>query len=173
MIDRLLGDRDGGETLGRVIAIVEPSGVVVGWATVDLERAEIELGSDPADRAKRAAQPRPKDDLLGARCRLLDPSHGEQIVLLEPSTEGRLAAALARHGEGPVVAYLLTDARGVERARRAALALTAEGSGPFGAQRLVLGGQTSGPFYVITGLAGHEETRSVLAAVAESRRRRS
>ena len=37
--------------------------------------------------------------------RRLDLADGP-LLLLEPRTEGRLAAALARHGEGPVAIYL-------------------------------------------------------------------
>ena len=36
----------------------------------------------------------------------LAPRYGPAIVLLEPSTEGRLAATLARHGEGWCATWL-------------------------------------------------------------------
>src|SRR3990172_3590180 len=73
--------------------------------------------------------------VLGARCRILR-SADTEIVLLEPSTEGRLAAGLARHGEGSLVAYLLVTAAAPERARRAGFQLSNEGAGPFGRERL-------------------------------------
>jgi hypothetical protein len=74
--------------------------VALGWATVDIDavRRRIE-----ADAGFGAFAPAPRDDHLGARAvvhRPPEPS-GEPIeVLLEPDTEGRLAASLARHGEG-------------------------------------------------------------------------
>ncbi len=79
----------------------------VGWATVELDRAESELAEwlageapDPADDAA--------DPILGARARLrlADGLPGEEIVLLEPSTEGRVAASLVRDGEGPCALYV-------------------------------------------------------------------
>ena len=65
--------------------------------------------------------------MLGARCRLLHFSEGRDVVLLEPSTEGRLAAALARYGEGILALYLLVDAGAPERARRAGFTLSSAG----------------------------------------------
>jgi hypothetical protein len=79
--------------------------VAVGWATVDAERTLAEWGTD--------AELSPDADLertsLGARAWLVDPA-GLAIVVLEPSTEGRLAAALARHGEGPCALYVTAGA---------------------------------------------------------------
>lgn len=77
-----------------------PAGVLGwAWATVDLERALSEAG------ARRTAQWTPvEDELLGARgLRLADVSPA--VILLEPSTEGRLAGWLARNGEGEAVIY--------------------------------------------------------------------
>jgi GNAT superfamily N-acetyltransferase len=56
--------------------------------------------------ATLAFAPAPGDEALGAfamRTRLED---GTVLLLLEPSTEGRLAAALARRGEGPVAIWV-------------------------------------------------------------------
>ena len=46
-----------------------------------------------------------RSQLLGARCRRAATGDDEWIVLLEPDTEGRLAAFLARHGEGWAVTW--------------------------------------------------------------------
>jgi hypothetical protein len=74
-----------------------------GWASVDLERAADELGEllQPGTSFEDA----PRSVLLGARClrgraRRDGDATSDWIVLLEPDTEGRLAAFLARSGEG-------------------------------------------------------------------------
>ena len=78
----------------------------VGWATVELDRAEAELAEwlagDAPDPAADALEP-----VLGARCAsaAADGLPGAELVLLEPTTEGRLAASLARDGEGPCALY--------------------------------------------------------------------
>ncbi|MBA3778332.1 MAG: hypothetical protein H0X16_03325 [Chloroflexi bacterium] len=88
-----------------------PSLAAVGWATVEIRRAARQLGLRVTDERS--------DDVLGATAALtvsrgggdaseLYPS-GTRLVLLEPSTEGRLAAALARSGEGPVCLYIAAD----------------------------------------------------------------
>ena len=80
----------------------------VGWATVELDRAEAELaewlagGAGGPGRRRR----RPASSAPGRGCRVADGLPGEQIVLLEPTTEGRLAASLVRDGEGPCALYL-------------------------------------------------------------------
>jgi hypothetical protein len=95
------------------------------------------------------------DELLGARCRLIAPAPPTPpIVLLEPSTEGRLAASLARFGEGPVALYLRVPARALARFRVVAPASGVHCSrpavGPFGTAVLVLEGPSSGPHLVVT-----------------------
>ena len=81
----------------------------IGWATVELDRAEatltMEAGLEPG-----VARSAPDDEVLGAVARRLDLSDGS-LLILEPRTEGRLAAALARHGEGPVAAYVVGGAQ--------------------------------------------------------------
>ena len=74
-----------------------------GWATVDLDRATGELSDllQPGTSFEEA----PRSVILGARClrgraRLHEDAATDWIVLLEPDTEGRLAAFLARSGEG-------------------------------------------------------------------------
>ncbi len=80
--------------------------VAVGWATVDLDRATAEL------RALGPFLPTSPDLLLGATARTGPggPAAGApgrpSVVLLEPSTEGRLAAILARRGEGWAALYV-------------------------------------------------------------------
>jgi hypothetical protein len=79
----------------------------VGWATVDHERAEREL--DALLGAIGPWAPVERDPVLGARGRLRAAEGSEEqpfLVVLEPDTEGRLAASLARFGEGVAVVYL-------------------------------------------------------------------
>lgn len=120
--------------------------VVVGWATVDLERAAAALD--------RPARPAPDDALLGARCATLDAADPEPaLVLLEPSTEGRLAASLARHGEGPIALYAVVTPRVLESLRvlapAAGLSVSRPATGPFGNSVLVVDGPPSGPHLLV------------------------
>jgi hypothetical protein len=80
--------------------------VGVGWATVEADRAFEELATVLGAATGWAAQVR--DSLLGATAWRRDPApaDGVQLFVLEPDTEGRLAAYLARFGEGVGVAYL-------------------------------------------------------------------
>jgi hypothetical protein len=121
--------------------------VARGWATVDLDRAEEELRAlvvvgGPFEEATRS-------ELLGARCRrarVADPgaSDGEPswLVVLEPDTEGRLAAFLARHDEG----WAATWAVGEEDASQAR-------PGPLGPETLSAGRPASGPFRLLVAAA--------------------
>lgn len=140
--------------LADVIAVVRPRSLAIGWATVDLERAEEELVERLALQAAARRRPAPPDELLGANCRLLTSGRGREILLLEPSTEGRLASALARFGEGVLAVYLRVAATALPAAHRAGLSLTAEGAGPVGRQRLVLGGPRWGPHVLLVAPAG-------------------
>jgi hypothetical protein len=130
-----------GGDLAKVVATVGPAEIVPGWATVEIERA-LGLG--------RRSEPDRRDGLLGAAAAVLTTSGGRPVVLLEPTTEGPLAAALARHGEGWLVAYLLplsADAAG--RLDEAGYRLSAAGLGPFGEQRRLLLGRRDGPFILL------------------------
>src|SRR5476651_1012400 len=69
----------------------------VGWATVDADRAQDQFG--------QRFEPAARDTLLGASARRSQGGRPE-TVLLEPDTEGRLAGALARHGEGLIALYV-------------------------------------------------------------------
>ncbi len=75
-----------------------PRLVAVGWATVDLERTLDGLGV--SHRPSIVDEP-----LLGARGSRVD-AGPVAVIVLEPSTEGRLAAALARRGEGICALYV-------------------------------------------------------------------
>src|SRR5215212_5081849 len=101
----LLGAAGTGDSITRLLDIARPEGRVVGWATVELDRAEREIAA-AVDAQNRTVSDLPDDALLGATGRLLELGDGRELVLLEPSTEGPLAAALARHGEGPLALYL-------------------------------------------------------------------
>jgi hypothetical protein len=124
---------------------VAPIAEVVGWATVELDRAEGELTSDqPA-----VVEARPRDAQLGAAARLLTFPDGRRVLLLEPDTEGRLAASLARFGEGAAVLYLVADGAADDAVRNAGFVLSAASDGPLGHQRLVVGGPAWGPHLVV------------------------
>jgi hypothetical protein len=114
-------------------------------ATVELERALAARGESPA-RAAGAVE----DGLIGARVVVL----GDGVALAEPSTEGRLAAGLARHGEGVHGRYVAAPVALDAVARRAAAAgvrLSRPGAGPFGRQVLVIGRRVEGPHIVLVG----------------------
>jgi hypothetical protein len=82
-----------------------PNGVTrvlaVGFASVDADRMAGQV-------AGASFVPAAPDEALGARARI-DTRARPHVILLEPSTEGRLAAALARNGEGPVALYLAVE----------------------------------------------------------------
>jgi hypothetical protein len=107
--------------------------VAVGWATVDIERTATDLqhpaadfGRRPADIERTSVDPeRSAADLERASADLPGLAFGDpgeepalgaralrsrvgsiDLILLEPSTEGRLAGWLARNGEGVVVLYV-------------------------------------------------------------------
>ena len=149
--EQLLGGDVLGDAVNRLRAAVEPRQSVVGWATVELDRAEVEVAA-LASRGEPLVRQAHDERVLGARCRLLRFGDARDVVLLEPSTEGRLAAALARHGEGSLALYLLVDAGAPERARRAGFTLASLGRGPFGPERLVIAGPRDGPFLILAGL---------------------
>src|SRR6188768_48012 len=80
-----------------------------GWATVELDRAAVELAGSLVPGT--AFEPAAECVHLGAFCRigrLAEPSDdgATLVVLLEPSTEGRMAVTMARHGEGWCATWL-------------------------------------------------------------------
>jgi hypothetical protein len=119
----------------RVLAVI--------WATVDRDRvlADLDLA------VERLAE----DPHLGASVVLVRPADGP-IAILEPVTEGRLAATLARHGEGPVGEYveapLPLEAIG-GAAAAAGLVIGRPADGPFGRSVLVLPSRLGGPLLVL------------------------
>jgi GNAT superfamily N-acetyltransferase len=124
----------------------EPPVVAIGWATVDLDRAAADLAVE-AGIDDSLVQQAPDDEALGAVARRLDLVDGP-LLILEPRTEGHLAAALARHGEGPCAVYLAASGRPASpqsTPRKAAqLAATPD---PLGGQsRLVRPAEPWGPF---------------------------
>lgn len=92
-----------------------PRLLAVGWATVDLERTL----DDPGGGRPVAILHEP---LLGARAIRLD-AGGTIVLVLEPSTEGPLAAALARRGEGICALYLAAVGSAGQGWRSSALGL--------------------------------------------------
>lgn len=118
-----------------VVAAVHPNGITrllaVGVASIDVEETARGLG-----RPVREAAP---DRALGARAVLVDDL---PIVLLEPTTEGRLAAALARFGPSPVAVYLAAPG-----ARPMAAGSAADG--PFGPSTLLAGTPAWGPHLLV------------------------
>jgi hypothetical protein len=78
-----------------------PRGVVL--ATVDAARAATDLA--PVVGADAEWYESGEDPLLGASCRRTTLGRSE-LVLAEPTTEGYVAACLARFGEGPVAVAL-------------------------------------------------------------------
>jgi hypothetical protein len=120
----------------------------VGWATVDVDRADANVAAGVG----AASSPAARDGLLGATVRRSTGRRPEQL-LLEPDTEGRLAGALARYGEGPAVVYLrVPDLEGIA-ARLTTGLTTRRGDGPLGPARLILGGPPAGPFLILVGPA--------------------
>jgi hypothetical protein len=134
----------GGERDVRPLAVL--------WATVDLDRALRDLGTH--DRVPSGTVINAVDDpLLGARVVIVPahPPENETLAIAEPSTEGRLAATLARRGEGPAGRYLAVpiglDEIGV-RAATAGVTISRPELGPFGRAVLVLG-PAGGPHVIV------------------------
>ena len=106
----------------------------IGWATVDHERAMAELDG-ALGAAAEPWRPLTRDAALGASARARSMgAHAPQLVVLEPDTEGKLAASLVRFGEGVAVVYLGSSSpdRGLEG-------------------RMVRGGPAWGPHVVVLG----------------------
>ena len=85
----------------------------IGWATVDHERAQAELdgllAGDPSAPSLAPWRSVGRDPALGAASWLRAPDGAvtsPSLVLLEPDAEGRIAAFLARFGEGVGAIYL-------------------------------------------------------------------
>lgn len=147
--EHLLGGDALGDALPRLWAAVQPRKAVGGWATVELDRAADEVATALASLGPAVPEAVPPDELLGARARFLRFTGDKDILLLEPSTEGLLAASLARFGEGSVALYFLVGPDGPAAARAAGFALSASGAGPLGRQRRVIVGPRWGPHLLV------------------------
>lgn len=124
--------------------------VGIGWATVELDRAARELAR--IGRFEGA----PRDATLGASARRARPGDDTPpaLILLEPDTEGLLAATLARFGEGVGAVYLgQLDRADVDDTPR----LGPPRPGPLGSARLVIGRPRWGPQALV--LAGATRRR--------------
>lgn len=119
--------------------------VAVGWATVDVDRAAAEL-AHRLGMVPDVFVPAEDSVALGARCRIAPGvlPGGLSLAILDPITEGRLAATLARHGEGPAVVWSATRAGKPANHGR-------ERPGPFGTERLVPGSPAHGPHRFLIG----------------------
>jgi hypothetical protein len=126
-----------------------PNGVedvlAIGWATVDRERFVAGLGLG-------AVEQMPDDPHLGAyvvRHGLARPL----TFVIEPATEGRLAATLARSGEGPTAIYLGLGAGGVKAFAGAGgpgeVPVSTVRPGPLGPSVVLLGGLVWDPALVL------------------------
>ncbi len=119
--------------------------VAIGWQTVELDHATAELadalGLAGGPLAFRAAQ---RSALLGAACRVAAGvlPDGGSLVALEPDTEGRLAGALARLGEGPALAWVAPENvdAALEALRASGFTVSERRDGPLGPERLITDG---------------------------------
>ncbi len=135
------------------------SAIAIGWATVDLDRASEQL----RERLARGAVFEPAHSCrhLGARCRVgrvADRFDGPAfLVILEPSTEGRLAAALARHGEGWCATWYEEPTTGVGATTESGPGEPLTGrmrqgvvrEGPLGPETLIPGDPAGGPYRLL------------------------
>ena len=133
--------------LGSLEAGLQPIARI--FATVDLERALVQHGRAAAEGGSVVEEP-----LLGARVAIVDAGTDGAIALAEPITEARLAATLARHGEGVVGRYAsLTPGDDLaafqRRAAALGIAVSRPADGPFGRAVLVLAGPVTGPHLVV------------------------
>ena len=134
--------------------IAGTSVTAIGWATVDLDRAAIDLAG-ALGLAVGAFAPAARSEALGGACLVARGvlAGGRSIVLIEPDTEGRLAATLARRGEGPAVAWLVAPgmSAALTAIRAADIALSSARDGPFGPERLLNDGAVDGPHRLLVG----------------------
>ncbi len=149
----------------------------VGWATVELDRAEADLGpwlgeaDPPAGGAGGGPPAAVRDPQLGAVARVWRGGGlpGDRFVLLEPDTEGRLAASLARDGEGPCTIYLRPAvglAAWAAGARDRGVALGTTQVGPLGSARLVLGGPVAGPHLLLVDAPRPSNRKAAASTIA-------
>ena len=127
----------------------------VAWSTVELDRAEAELDPWLLDRDESLGDgDAVPDPHLGAsaRRRRTAALPGGTLVLEEPSTEGRLAASLARDGEGPCALFLAPSAglaAWTADARQRGVRVSARRPGPMGNAVLLPGRSMAGPHLLV------------------------
>jgi hypothetical protein len=136
---------------------VPATAIAIGWATVELDRAAAELAGSLALRSD--FRPGAGSVVLGARVRISETTLGDRtiaLVLLEPSTEGRLAAHLARFGEGWAATWVRAPASQDAAGPGGAAGLGGPGEagiswwpGPLGPERLDAGNPPAGPFRLV------------------------
>jgi len=128
--------------------------VALGIATVDADRYALERGWSVAQAGR--------DPALGAVAAVVGPKASDVAdpaspspvltILLEPDTEGRIAASLARSGEG-LAALFLAPLDSIAEAHSAAVVrgvvFTVLSTGLLGRQLTVAGGPAWGPHIVI------------------------
>jgi len=128
------------ERIVAALAAAPGEPIALGWATVELDRAASELAAE-LGISRAAFLPAVDSIVLGARCRVAYEvlPGGQPLAILEPRTEGRLAALLARRGEGPAATW--TRSAGPSAGRRGPAY-----PGPFGFERLEDDGPAYGPY---------------------------
>ena len=139
------------------LSALNATAIAIGWATVDLDRAAAGLGAalglDPEGFVAAASTPS-----LGGRCRVRADvlAAGLALAILEPETEGRLAATLARHDEGPAAVWLAVanPAAAAAMLQAAGVAIGGEQPGPFGPERILGGGLTAVPHRLLVRTPG-------------------
>lgn len=117
--------------------------IAIGWATVELDRAAGELAGLLEPGA--AFVPAPGSSVLGTHARVaraVIDGAGRWLILLEPATEGRLAAFLARHGEGWAATWTRDEAGTTDPG-------AAWRDGPLGPERLAAAPPTGAPFRLV------------------------
>lgn len=144
--DRLDLDRSG-DTSAPQSGVI-PGLAAIGIASVDAERTTAELRRALELGPGAVANP-VHDPRLGGRGALLAGPEGVALVVLEPDTEGLLAAFLARRGEGPCAAWLT----GIGMDTDGSALMTA-----LGPARVLYAGDRWGPF--LLGLVGDPVGRS-------------
>ena len=146
--------RDAVAGISPTLAGVRPVGV--GWATVDLDRCVADLAAELGTETRRF-MPASRSPVLGCTCRVAAGLHpdGVAIAVVEPDTEGRLAASLAHGGEGPVAVWFgLGDDEGpTARDGNEGRAARPDREGPFGPERLLGIRSVRGPHRLLVGSA--------------------
>jgi hypothetical protein len=139
-----------------VPALPPGSVLAVGWASVELDRAAEELAPllVPGSTFRRTQA----SIHLGAYAWIGSVEPGrlppdapatDRVVLLEPSTEGRLAVTLARLGEGWCATWVAAVTVSPRAPGEAAPPRSLLRPGPVGDERLLLDGPAWGPHRLV------------------------